>query len=118
MTGRAVDLRGGANALRDSTTGEMLLLSGPIISARDAAQERLSLIVAAGGEPPFELSGRVLFYMSPAPGRDGLAVSSAGPTTSSRMDRYSGSSLPSGRVRDPRKPSGSAQSTPRPIWPQ
>lgn len=63
-------------------------MSGPLVSARDAAQERLSLLVAAGGEPPFDLSGMVLFYMSPAPGRDGLAVSSAGPTTSARMDRY------------------------------
>lgn len=88
MTGRAVDLRKSAGDLRDARAGELLLLSGPLVAARDAAQERLSALVSTGGHQPFDLSGSVLFYMSPAPGRGGLAVSSAGPTTSARMDRH------------------------------
>ncbi|MDM7991803.1 MAG: fumarate hydratase C-terminal domain-containing protein [Candidatus Fermentibacter sp.] len=88
MTGRRVDLRKDSGDLREARAGELLLLSGPLLAARDAAQERLAGLVSAGGQPPFPLSGSVLFYMSPAPGRGGLAVSSAGPTTSARMDRH------------------------------
>lgn len=88
MTGRPVDLRGSACALRDASAGEMLLLSGPLVAARDAAQQRLAGLVSDGGHPPFDLKGMVVFYMSPAPGRGGLAVSSAGPTTSARMDGH------------------------------
>lgn len=88
MTGHAVDLRSHAPALREARAGDLLLLSGPLVAARDAAQQRLADLVSAGGHPPLDLSGSVLFYMSPAPGRCGLAVSSAGPTTSARMDRH------------------------------
>lgn len=88
MTGRAVDLRLDAPALREASAGELLLLSGRLLAARDAAQQRLADLVSSGGHPPFHLTGSVLFYMSPAPGRRGLAVSSAGPTTSARMDGH------------------------------
>ena len=41
-----------------------------------------------GEELPFDVSDQVIYYMGPSPARPGKIIGSAGPTTSSRMDKY------------------------------
>ena len=49
------------------------------------------------GEPlPIELKGNVLYYLGPSPAREGQVIGSAGPTTSSRMDKYTPDMLDAG----------------------
>lgn len=68
--------------------GEEILLSGTVYTARDAAHKRILAALEAGIAPPFPLRGSVIYYAGPTPKKGGLAVGSAGPTTSSRMDPY------------------------------
>ena len=44
--------------------------------------------LAAGGELPFDVTDQVVYYLGPTPNREGQVIGSAGPTTSSRMDKY------------------------------
>ena len=45
-------------------------------------------ILAEGGDLPIDLAGQVIYYMGPSPAREGRVIGSAGPTTASRMDKY------------------------------
>ncbi len=65
-----------------------MLLSGTIYTARDAAHKRLSEALAAGEKLPLDLEGNIIYYMGPSPAREGRPIGSAGPTTASRMDKY------------------------------
>jgi fumarate hydratase subunit beta len=69
-------------------SGDIVLLSGKIISARDASLKMIAETLQRGGELPFGLKGQTLYYMGPTPPRPGRVIGSAGPTTSSRMDGY------------------------------
>lgn len=79
------DLRETVNALR---TGDRVLLSGTIYTARDAAHKKLFLLLDNGLPLPFDLKDAVIYYAGPTPGHDGIAVGSCGPTTSGRMDAF------------------------------
>lgn len=68
--------------------GDKVLLSGRIITGRDAAHKRLAALVREGRPLPVELNNQVIYYVGPAPAPLGRAVGSAGPTTSYRMDSY------------------------------
>ncbi len=68
--------------------GEELRLSGVVYTARDAAHKKIVQAIEAGAELPFPLVGSAIYYAGPTPAKGGLAVGSAGPTTSSRMDSY------------------------------
>lgn len=68
--------------------GDYVYISGTIYTARDAAHKRMAEALARGEELPFSLKGNIIYYMGPSPARDGRAIGSAGPTTSSRMDKY------------------------------
>ena len=68
--------------------GELVLLSGTVYTARDAAHRRLCELLESGGEPPFPLEGAVIYYCGPAPAPPGRPIGAAGPTTSYRMDGY------------------------------
>ncbi len=68
--------------------GDYVYLTGTIYTARDAAHKRMQETLAKGEELPFELKGNTIYYMGPSPAREGRPIGSAGPTTSSRMDRY------------------------------
>lgn len=68
--------------------GDYVYLSGIIYTARDAAHKRMQETLAEGKELPIDLNGTVIYYMGPSPAREGRAIGSAGPTTSSRMDKY------------------------------
>lgn len=69
-------------------TGDKVLLSGKIYTARDAAHKKLLADIEAGQESPFELQGAVIYYVGPSPAPPGRPIGSAGPTTSYRMDTY------------------------------
>ncbi len=69
-------------------TGDKVLLSGKIYTARDAAHKRLMADIQSGQRPPFELQGSVIYYVGPSPAPPGRPIGSAGPTTSYRMDTY------------------------------
>lgn len=68
--------------------GDLVSLSGPVYTARDAAHRRLVEALDRGEAPPFPLDGQVIYYVGPCPAPPGRPVGSAGPTTSGRMDRY------------------------------
>lgn len=69
-------------------TGDKVLLSGKIYTARDAAHKKLLTDLKAGKDAPFELQGSVIYYVGPSPAPPGRPIGSAGPTTSYRMDTY------------------------------
>jgi len=68
--------------------GDTVTITGTIYSARDAAHRRIMELMDQGGELPFDLTGQLLYYTGPTPATPGRPTGSAGPTTSSRMDRY------------------------------
>jgi fumarate hydratase subunit beta len=68
--------------------GDRVLLNGTIFTARDAAHKRLIELIHQGKELPFDLRGSIIYYVGPAPPKPGMAVGSAGPTSSYRMDPY------------------------------
>ena len=86
---------------------DVLYLNGTIYSARDAAHKRMydaineylektgrsadnvtSTELYENGVTPIDLTGKVLYYLGPTPAKPGQVIGSAGPTTSSRMDKY------------------------------
>lgn len=68
--------------------GDYVYITGTIYTARDAAHKRMYDILAEGGKLPVDLAGQVIYYMGPSPARKGRVIGSAGPTTASRMDKY------------------------------
>jgi len=68
--------------------GEMVLLNGPVLTARDAAHKRLRDALKAGKIIPVLLKGETMYYAGPTPHRKGEVIGSCGPTTSSRMDPF------------------------------
>ena len=70
------------------TPGERLLLSGRILTGRDAAHKRIADMLARGHALPVDFTGRVIYYVGPVDAVRGEAVGPAGPTTSTRMDKF------------------------------
>ena len=68
--------------------GDYVYLSGILYTARDAAHKRMQEALQENGELPFDLENNVIYYMGPSPAREGRPIGSAGPTTASRMDKY------------------------------
>jgi fumarate hydratase class I len=69
-------------------SGDRLLLSGKLLTGRDAAHKRMVDMMARGEKLPVNLEGRFIYYVGPVdPVRDEV-VGPAGPTTSSRMDKF------------------------------
>ncbi|SEA77871.1 fumarase, class I, homodimeric [Thiothrix caldifontis] len=95
-----ISLAGGASATRvnlDTITpeqvrnlkpGETVLLSGKMLTGRDAAHKRMIDMLNKGEALPVDLKGRFIYYVGPVdPVRDEV-VGPAGPTTSTRMDKF------------------------------
>jgi len=68
--------------------GETLLLSGRMLTGRDAAHARMSAMLQRGEVLPVDLRGRAIYYVGPVDAIKGEAVGPAGPTTATRMDRF------------------------------
>ena len=76
--------------------GDSVLLSGVVYTARDAAHKRMIKMLENGQALPFDAKNTAIYYVGPSPAFDGLAVGSAGPTTSSRCDPYTPTLLEQG----------------------
>lgn len=68
--------------------GQTLLLSGRVLTARDAAHKRLVDMLMRSEPLPVDLRGRVIYYVGPVDAVRDEAVGPAGPTTATRMDRF------------------------------
>ncbi|MCS6786877.1 MAG: fumarate hydratase [Thiobacillaceae bacterium] len=68
--------------------GERLLLSGRLLTGRDAAHKRLVELIERGEPLPVDLRGRFIYYVGPVDAVAGEAVGPAGPTTATRMDKF------------------------------
>ena len=68
--------------------GDYVYITGTVYTARDAAHKRLDEALQKGEKLPINLERNIIYYMGPSPAREGRAIGSAGPTTASRMDRY------------------------------
>lgn len=68
--------------------GDRVLLSGSMLTARDAAHLRLCRLIEQGHPLPVDLNGQIIYYVGPTPTPPGRVIGAAGPTTSSRMDRF------------------------------
>jgi fumarate hydratase class I len=76
--------------LRQVALGAKVLLSGPLVVARDRAHARIAESLERGGPLPSYLRAHPIYYAGPARTPPGRPIGSIGPTTSSRMDRYAG----------------------------
>lgn len=74
--------------IKNLKAGESVLLSGALITGRDAAHKRLFELAEKGKSLPVDISGETIYYVGPAPAKPGYAVGPAGPTSSYRMDKY------------------------------
>ena len=68
--------------------GDYVYLTGVIYTARDAAHKRMDESLNNGDKLPIDIDGNVIYYMGPSPAREGRPIGSAGPTTVTRMDKY------------------------------
>lgn len=68
--------------------GDKVLLSGSLLTGRDAAHKRLQECADAKHPFPVDIKGQILYYVGPTPAKPGHPVGSAGPTSSYRMDAY------------------------------
>ncbi|RMF95159.1 MAG: Fe-S-containing hydro-lyase [Candidatus Schekmanbacteria bacterium] len=68
--------------------GDQVLISGVLLTGRDAAHKRLVELLDKGEELPIDVKGQVIYYVGPTPAKPGRVIGSAGPTTSGRMDAY------------------------------
>lgn len=73
---------------RKLKAGDYIYITGTIYTARDAAHKRMQEALDRGEELPFSIKGNIIYYMGPSPAREGRPIGSAGPTTASRMDKY------------------------------
>jgi fumarate hydratase subunit beta len=71
-------------------------ISGVIYTARDAAHGRLFPLLEKGEKLPVDVKGALIYYTGPTPPRPGDAIGAAGPTTASRMDKFTPALLKAG----------------------
>ena len=68
--------------------GDTLLLSGRMLTGRDAAHKRIQDMLAKGEKLPVDFTNRVIYYVGPVDPVPGEVVGPAGPTTATRMDKF------------------------------
>jgi fumarate hydratase subunit beta len=85
---KTVELPLTSETIEELHAGDAVILNGPVYAARDAAHARLCEALDEGLELPFDIYDQTIYYMGPTPPRPGQVIGAAGPTTSSRMDRY------------------------------
>lgn len=78
-----------ADTVCELRSGDSVLLSGPLVTGRDAAHARFAAALSAGEALPFDPAGETLYFVGPTPARPGHPIGAAGPTTASRMDAWS-----------------------------
>ena len=88
----------GAEDAANLHAGDYVYLTGTIYTARDAAHKRMHEALQKGESLPLEIKNNVIYYMGPSPAREGRPIGSAGPTTASRMDKYTPALLDLGLI--------------------
>ncbi|MDR3763960.1 MAG: fumarate hydratase [Acidobacteriota bacterium] len=68
--------------------GEVLLLNGKLLTGRDAAHKRLTDMLNKGEKLPVDFTGRFIYYVGPVDPVGNEVVGPAGPTTATRMDKF------------------------------
>lgn len=84
--------------IRPLRSGDQVLITGTVYTARDAAHKRILEMLERGEEPPFEIENSIIYYVGPTPAKPGQVIGSAGPTTSYRMDAYAPALLDRGQL--------------------
>ena len=74
--------------IKNLKAGETVLLSGTMLTGRDAAHKRLYELVEKGEKLPIDIKGELIYYVGPGPAKPGFPVGPGGPTSSYRMDKY------------------------------
>ena len=74
--------------IKNLNSGDYVYITGTIYTARDAAHKRMYEAFQNGEQLPIDVKDQIIYYMGPSPAREGRPIGSAGPTTSSRMDKY------------------------------
>ncbi|RKT32549.1 homodimeric fumarase (class I) [Roseovarius halotolerans] len=91
MDGRRVDLDALDDTVLESLSpGDTLLLSGRLYTGRDAAHRRMLEELDQGKPLPVDLEGRAIYYVGPVDAVGDEVIGPAGPTTSTRMDKFTG----------------------------
>ena len=85
---KRLELPLGAEALAGLRAGDKVLVSGILYTARDAAHKRLAESIVKGEPLVLDLKEQAIYYVGPAPAKDGAVIGPAGPTTSGRMDAF------------------------------
>lgn len=76
------------STIKDLIAGDYIYLSGIIYTARDAAHKRMYEAMKNQEKIPFDVNNNIIYYLGPTPAKENQVIGSAGPTTSSRMDKY------------------------------
>jgi len=84
------------NQVQELKSGEEVLFSGIIYTARDQAHKRLIEAIKKGEKLPVGLKGKIIYYCGPTQTPKGKIIGSCGPTTSSRMDEFTPALLKAG----------------------
>ncbi|HEY0263177.1 MAG TPA: fumarate hydratase [Granulicella sp.] len=74
--------------IRTWKPGEVVLLSGKLLTGRDAAHKRMTDMLSRGETLPVDFTGRFIYYVGPVDAVRDEAVGPAGPTTATRMDKF------------------------------
>ena len=74
--------------LKTLKSGDYVYITGTIYTARDAAHKRMYETLQNQENLPIDIQDQIIYYMGPSPAREGRVIGSAGPTTASRMDKY------------------------------
>lgn len=74
--------------LKTLKSGDYVYITGTIYTARDAAHKRMYETLQNQENLPIDIQNQIIYYMGPSPAREGRPIGSAGPTTASRMDKY------------------------------
>jgi len=74
--------------VRNLRAGEAIVLSGTLLTGRDAAHRRMVDLLNAGKPLPFSITDEVIYYVGPTPAPPGRVIGAAGPTTAYRMDAF------------------------------
>lgn len=75
-------------SVKEWKVGETILLNGKMLTGRDAAHKRMIEMLDRGEELPVDLKGRFIYYVGPVDPVEGEVVGPAGPTTATRMDKF------------------------------
>ena len=74
--------------IKSFKAGDRVLFTGTFYTMRDVSHEKVSDIIKKSGQLPFDMEGSIIYYCGPSRCKPGETVGPCGPTTSSRMDKY------------------------------